>query len=279
MRSTAPAVAPALCALTALLTGCASTSSSDTSRTGMEQLLISDAVDKSLSKIDFRPLAGRHVFVDDQYLDCCDKGYVVSGVRHRVVTAGGRLARDADSSDCVCEVRSGGVGTDRQETYVGMDGISFPSMNVELPTVKLWNKDRQLATAKIGVMVYDTKTRVPLGPGGLSLARSDDSNTFLLGVGPWQGGAVKQSINNGVRSGRAVDPLPYHVAVADPAAVPGSGVQLAAAAGEPGAAVQAGARSDVSPAEPPAAPAVPAAEPPAPPAADDPFDAAAPLFP
>ena len=46
-----------------------------------------------------------------------------------------------------------------------------------------------MATAKIGVMVYDTKTRVPLGPGGMTLARSDDSNTFLMGVGPWQGAA------------------------------------------------------------------------------------------
>ena len=274
MRLTAPAVAPALCALAALLTGCASTSSSDTSRTGMEQLLISDAVDKSLSKIDFRPLAGRQVFVDAQYLDCCDEGYVVGGVRHRVVAAGGRLAKDADSSDCVCEIRSGGVGTDRQETYVGMDGISFPSMNVELPTVKLWNKERQMATAKIGVMVYDTKTRVPLGPGGMTLARSDDSNAFLMGVGPWQGGSVKQSIKTGMHSGRAVNPINYQVAVADPAQVPGSGVRLAAAGDEPGAAAPAAARSS----EP--TPPADAVDPPAaPPAEVDPFDIAAPLFP
>ena len=275
MRLPVSAVAPALCAFAALLTGCASTSSSDTSRTGMEQLLISDAVDKSLSKIDFRPLAGRQVFVDAQYLDCCDKGYVVSGIRHRVVTAGGRLAKDADSSDCVCEIRSGGVGTDRQETYVGTPNIALPGITpVEIPEIKFWNKKRQMATAKIGVMVYDTKTRVPLGPGGMSLARSDDSNAFLMGVGPWQGGSVKQSIKTGMHSGRALDPINYQVAVADPAKVPGSGVRLAAAGDEPGVAAPAAAQSG----EP--TPPADAADPPAaPPAEADPFDVAAPLFP
>ena len=275
MRLSAPAVAPALCALTALLTGCASTSSSDTSRTGMEQLLLSDAIDQSLSKIDFRPLAGKAVFVDAQYLDCCDKGYVVGGVRHRVVTAGGRLAKDADSSECVCEIRSGGVGTDRQETYLGTPNIALPGITpIEVPEIKVWNKKRQTATAKIGVMVYDTKTRVPLGPGGMSLARSDDANTFLMGVGPWQGGSVKQTIKTGVRSGRVVDPVQYQVAVADPDAVPGSGVRLAAADGEPGAAAPAaGEATD------PAPPATPADPPAAPPAAADPFDTATPLFP
>ena len=268
MRAFPPRVLAVLAVAAAgSLTGCASTSSSDTGRTGMEQLLLSDAVDQSLAKIDFRPLAGKSVFVDPQYLDCVDKGYVVSGVRHRVVTAGGRLAADVDSSDCVCEIRSGGVGTDRQESYVGTPNLSLPGISpIEIPEIKLWNKDRQMATAKIGVMVYDTKTRVPLGPGGMSLARSDDSNTFLMGVGPWQGGSVKQTIKTGVRTGRAVNPLGYSVAVADPAQVPGSAVRLAAAADEPGGPATAAAESPTPPPAPPAGDAA------------DPF-AAEPVFP
>ena len=45
---------------------------------------------------------------------------------------------------------------------------------------------------------------------------------------------MKQSIKTGMHSGRAVNPINYQVAVADPAAVPGSGVRLAAADDEPG---------------------------------------------
>ncbi len=210
--------AAAAALLCATLFGCATTKRSDTSRTGMEQLLISDAIDRSIAKIDFRPLAGKTVFVDPQYLDCVDKGYVVSSLRHRVVSAGGRLAAKADDAEFVAEIRSGGVGTDRQQSYVGTPNISLPGITpVEIPEIKLWNTDKQLATAKIGVMVYDTKTRLPLGQGGMSLARSNDSNTYLLGVGPWQDGTVKESIRVGERTGRPIDPLPYQVAVSAPA--------------------------------------------------------------
>ena len=262
MSRQTPAAALAAVLFCTLLSGCATTKRSDTSRTGMEQLLVSDAIDRSIAKIDLRPLAGKSVFVDPQYLDCVDKGYVVSSLRHRVVTAGARLAANADDADLIAEVRSGGVGTDRQQSYVGTPNISLPGITpIEIPEVKLWNKDRQLATAKIGLMVYDAKTRLPLGPGGMSLARSDDTNTFVAGIGPWQTGSVKTSIAEGVRSGRVVDPLPYRVAVNQPP-VGAAGVRLAA--GE----------ADAAPATPPAAPpAAPPAEDPA-----DPFAAASPLF-
>ncbi|NNJ26120.1 DUF6655 family protein [Alienimonas chondri] len=217
MRHTAPAVSCAAAVLILTATGCATTSSSDTARTGMEQLLVSDAIDHSIAKIDLRPLAGRSVFVDSQYLDCVDKGYVVSSIRHRVMTSGARLAASADDADVVAEIRSGGVGTDRQESFVGTPNLSLPGISpIEIPEIKVWNRDRQLATAKIGLAIYDAKTREPLGPGGMSLARSDDSNTFLMGIGPWQSGSVKDSIRTGERSGEEINPLPYQVAVNAP---------------------------------------------------------------
>ena len=243
MRYTAPAAACAAAVLALTATGCASTSSSDTSRTAMEQLLISDAIDRSIAKIDLRPLAGQSVYVDAQYLDCVDKGYVVSSLRHRVMNSGARLAAKAEEADLIAEVRSGGVGTDRQESYIGTPNVSLPGISpVEIPEIKLWNRDRQMATAKIGLAIYDAKTRTPLGEGGMSLARSDDSNSFLLGVGPWQNGSVKQSIREGEQAGRTVDPLQYHVAVDAPAAGT-SGVRLAEGDADEGAAVTADAEA------------------------------------
>jgi hypothetical protein len=62
-----------------VLIGCGTTRMSDTQRTATEQLLISNAVDQAVSQIDFRPLAGKRVYFDAQYLDgTVDKGYVVS---------------------------------------------------------------------------------------------------------------------------------------------------------------------------------------------------------
>ena len=209
--------APAVALLCVLFTGCASTSSSNTSRTGMEQLLISDAIDRSLEKVDFTPMTGRSVFIETAHLDCVDKGYVVSSVRHRALAAGARLADGKDKADAIVEVRSGGVGTDRVESYIGTPAISVPGLTaIEIPEVKLWNKRKQTGTAKIGIVAYDAKSGAPLGAGGMTMARSDDSNSFLLGVGPWQSGTVREGIARGLRSGRPVKPLTYDVALDQP---------------------------------------------------------------
>ena len=70
-----------LCGLIAALAGCSSTKQSNTARTAREQLLISNAVDQALSKIDFTALDGQKVFLEEKYLECTDKGYVVSSIR------------------------------------------------------------------------------------------------------------------------------------------------------------------------------------------------------
>src|SRR5690348_1502436 len=52
-----------------LLSGCGTTRMTDTQRTATEQLLISNAIDQSVSRIDVSALAGKRVFLDAQYLD------------------------------------------------------------------------------------------------------------------------------------------------------------------------------------------------------------------
>ena len=49
-----------------LATGCASTATTNTARTAREQLLLSSAVDQSLRKVDFAPLEGQQVFVEEK---------------------------------------------------------------------------------------------------------------------------------------------------------------------------------------------------------------------
>jgi hypothetical protein len=46
------------------LSGCGTTNQ----RTGTEQMLMSDAVDMSISRIDFRPLAGQRAYLDTTYI-------------------------------------------------------------------------------------------------------------------------------------------------------------------------------------------------------------------
>jgi hypothetical protein len=160
----------------------------------MEQLLVSNAIDQALNRVDFASLRGRAVFVDDKYLECVDKGYLVGSVRQRVLDAGAKLVDKAEESGVVIEVRSGGIGTDHTESYVGMPGLSVPGMAIELPEVRLWNRSRQRGTAKIGIVAYDTSGRHLLNHGGQAIAQSDDSKWFLMGIGPFQDGTVPREI-------------------------------------------------------------------------------------
>ena len=133
--------------------GCASTSSSDTPRTGVEQLLISNAIDQSLDKADFAALRGQSVYIEEKYLECTDQKYLIGALRHRLLQAGATIANSADDATVALEVRSGGVGTDRSKSFIGMPEISVPGpVPIALPEIRLVERSRQTGTAKIGIV-------------------------------------------------------------------------------------------------------------------------------
>ncbi len=175
-------------------TGWTSTATSNTARTAKEQMLLSNAVDQSLDKVDFTPLYGQRVFVDEKYLDCVDKGYVVGSIRHRVMRAGGALAAAADDADVVMELRSGGVGTDTTESFLGTPEIALPGM-LTIPEIRLVERKTQFGYSKLGLVIFDAKTKAVLGDGGMAMAQSDDNNWSVFGVGPFQNGDLKSEVS------------------------------------------------------------------------------------
>lgn len=185
-----------VCAGIVSVMGCTSTNSSNTARTATEQMLVSNAVDQSLSKVDFQAFGGRKVFVEEKYIDCTDKNYVISSVRHRVLMQGGQIAGKAEEADLILEVRSGAVGTNTSNSFLGIPQIQLPGM-ISTPEIKLVNRVNQTGMAKIGLVAYDAKTHQVLGEGGMSLAKSADSNWYVFGIGPWQNGTVKKEIERG----------------------------------------------------------------------------------
>ena len=156
-------------------------------------MLLSNAVDQSLDKIDFRPLQGQNVFLDEKYIDCVDKQYIIASIRHRILRSGGHLADKADAADIVLEARSGGVGTTTSSSFIGIPAVSMPGM-LAIPEVKLFTKSQQAGYAKLGIAAYDPKTKESRGQGGMTVAQSNDSNYYFVGVGPWQSGTLKEEL-------------------------------------------------------------------------------------
>lgn len=201
-----------------VMAGCASTKTTNTARTAQEQLLISNSIDQALDKVDFTAFGGAKVFIDEKYLECVDKQYLVGSVRHRVLRSGASLVEKADEADIIVEVRSGGVGTNTSDMFLGSPALSVPGpLPISLPEVRLLSKQAQMGIAKIGIVAYDAKTREMLGDGGMTMAQSDDSNWYVFGVGPYQKGTVRHEIASGLNTQpSSYQPLPYNVAFDDP---------------------------------------------------------------
>jgi hypothetical protein len=189
------------------LLGCASMKESDTSRTGLEQLLISNAVDQSLSKVDFRPVSGAKVFLKTDLLDCVDKNYVQLSMRSKLLANQCTLVDKADDADIVMEVASGGVGTDRTELVVGTPEIPLGLMG-SVPKVNFYERKKAMGTAKLAIIATDAKSKQPIINSGYSLARSDHQHWSMMGTGPILSGSVAKQLKEHTGSTESIISMP-----------------------------------------------------------------------
>jgi hypothetical protein len=181
-------------ALSAALPACTTIKRSDTARTGLEQLLISSAVDHALNRVDWAPIRGAAVFVETKYLDCVDKNYIILGVHQRLLANGCTLVEKAEDSAVTIELGSGAVGTDRQESFLGIPEISMPSSQVAIPKFALFTREKANGTAKLAILAYDTKSKLPVINMPVAMARSDHNDWSILGAGPMIYGSVPREV-------------------------------------------------------------------------------------
>lgn len=208
MRYALFAVAAMLCCF-----GCASVKESDTSRTGVEQLLISQAADQALDKVDLQPVAGARVFVDTQYLDCVDKNYVIVSLHQRLMAVNCTLTDKRDDANVVLEIASGAVGTDRHEFFVGTPQIPLPPPSpISVPKMTVFNRIKAMGTAKFRVVAFDAKTRRPLINSGVSLARSDYKHWSVVGTSSIASGTVPTELARATGESESVIPIGTMVA-------------------------------------------------------------------
>jgi hypothetical protein len=187
-----------------LLAGCGTTRSTDTSRTATEQLLISDAVDRAVSEINFRVLAGRKVYFDPQYLKVAnadDNQYLTSTLRQHLLASGCVLSEKREDAEYVVEARSGAVGTDRHDLLYGLPATNLgtispvPGVPAAIPEIPFAKRTSQRGVAKLAVFAYERDSGEPIWQSGVSQYTSNSRNVWVLGVGPFQSGTIYRGTN------------------------------------------------------------------------------------
>jgi hypothetical protein len=178
--------------------GCGTTRVTNTQRAATEQLLISNAIDQSVSQLDFRGLAGKPVFFDAQYLaPGADQGYVVSSLRQQLLACGCLLQEVRAQATYVVEARSGGIGTDQHSLLFGVPQMNVPSVLPGqpslIPEIPLAKKTDQKGVAKIAVFAYNRRTGRPVWQSGVVQAEATSKDTWVLGAGPFRRGTLGEA--------------------------------------------------------------------------------------
>jgi hypothetical protein len=176
--------------------------------TATEQLVMSDAVDRSIGELDFRPLAGRKVYLDTSYLrhvkgeGFVNSEYVTSALRQQIVAAG-CLIQDANpEAEVIIEARIGTLGMDDHRVTFGVPENNAVSSAASLipgapniptiPEIAVARRQAREAAAKVAAFAYDRETRRPIWQSGVNHSLATAKDTWVMGVGPFQGGTIRE---------------------------------------------------------------------------------------
>ena len=191
-----------LVAFLATANGCGTTKT----QKATEQLLLSDAVDKSVASLDFHVLAGHPVYLDTQFLSSIKTSslvgthYMESALRQQLLAAGCLLQENENDAVYIIEPRVGALGTDGHHLTIGIPAshalnsastlvTEGPSLPI-FPEIALVRRENQKAAAKLAIFAYHRETRRPIWQSGIAQARATSTNTWVMGAGPFQRGTI-----------------------------------------------------------------------------------------
>jgi len=183
------------CALFAF--GCGTTKWSDTSRTGTEQLLISNAIDRVVTKIDFMPMRNKKCFLSTTAISqTTDRDYLATTIRQYLAASGAILATSEADADYVIEVRAGAVGTDRDDLLIGIPATTLPTFPsnpysaTTIPELPFIKRTKQRGVAKIALFAYNRETGELVWASGNNVGESNAQNLWFAGTGPLTRGTI-----------------------------------------------------------------------------------------
>lgn len=191
-----------LLAALAAASGCGTTKQSEAT----QQLLTSDAVDRSVAKIDFSPLSGQTVFFETKYITdpknstFVNSNYVISSLRQQLFAAGCLMQDSPGAADYIVEARIGTLGNDEHSITYGIpanNALSTASTVLPnapplpaIPEISIARKDDKMAASKIAAFAYHRESNSVVWQSGLSVAKSTAKDTWVLGAGPFEQGTV-----------------------------------------------------------------------------------------
>src|SRR5262245_60438 len=156
--------------------GCSQTRVTDPPRTATEQFLLSRAAAEAVGQLSFDVLRGRRVFVDPEYFAASEQAFVLGELRARLLLSGVQIVRDVNEAQVVLEVRSSGVGIDRNDFLLGI-----PSIGQVTPELSVVRNREQRGIAGVSYVAYWAKTGEVVAASGPFISRSFRDDWWFFG--------------------------------------------------------------------------------------------------
>jgi len=185
--------------------GCGTTKN----QTATEQLLMSDAVDVAVARIDFTPLSGQRVYLDTGFIKdykgvgFVNSNYIISSLRQQLTACGVLLLEKEEEADFIVEARIGALGSDIHEVSFGIPStapLSAVTSAVStlaqvpaipgIPELSVARRKEDMAAAKVVAYCYERESRQRVWQSGISVGHSDSKDLWLFGAGPFHKGAI-----------------------------------------------------------------------------------------
>lgn len=157
--------------------------------------MLSRAAEEAVGQLSFDTLHGRRVFVDTQYFAAAEQQFVLGELRARLLLSGVQLVRTFDQAQVILEVRSGGVGIDRNDYLFGLppvtlsgggasDLTSVGTLPIVTPELAIVKSREQRGTASVAYVAYWAETGEVVASSGPYFGRTLRDDWWFFGVGP-----------------------------------------------------------------------------------------------
>ena len=151
----------------AVFCGCSAPRISETGRTAVEQFLLSTVIESGIRHADFKPYAGKKIFIEYDYLaPQVDKPYVQGVFEMHLAEQGVIVSRDAKDTDYLVQILCGVLATDSNKLTIGTPQLPIPlpdtSLNVAIPEIPLFQKLTRSGYSRFAFNILEAKTRKPV---------------------------------------------------------------------------------------------------------------------
>lgn len=167
-----------------LVSGCADPRITNTGRNAVEQLLLTNAADRSVSKLDFRMLAGEKIRIDYSNLaPQTEKNYVQAILEARVAAAGAIIALKADEAKYVLRPVCATLATEDSKIMFGTPQLPVPipdmSLSLVIPELPLFKRINRYGHCKLAVEILEAKTNKQARVVGPAISSSIYTNWVI----------------------------------------------------------------------------------------------------